>query len=432
MTRGTHLGYQRNYFSIHIDDTFSADNRWNSTANCTPGEGDCPAGVAPTTPIRMNASDVTAAVAWQNAKGIKLDQYYNAFSSQTAKAANNGSDPLTDAFLADKDQFRWANHTWSHIYLGCERDFTVVPWRCVTNPDGSTKWLTKQAILDEIQKNVDWATANGITIEATELLSGEHSGMKILPQQPQDNPNFVDALTEKNIKVIGSDASRDFGSRQVGSAKTISRYPMTLYFNVSTKQEMIDEYNWIYTSRANDGSGLCEDNPATSTCITPLNVTTGFDEYIKPLEVSITMRHILGNDTRPHYIHQNNLAGDRLAYDMLDAILAEYNATFATVTPLVNPTMTQAANSATRMTNWHAIAERSSVTAYVKDDKVVVDAPNGTNVPVTVPSGTHELNLLGIAGDEFGASYGGFRSDWQSFGTLSTSLELKLPDNTGI
>ena len=51
---------------------------------------------------------------------------------------------------------------------------------------------------------------------------------------------------------------------------------MNIYYNVGTKSEMADEYNWIYTSVANGGSGICENNPL-STCIAPLNTTTGFD-----------------------------------------------------------------------------------------------------------------------------------------------------------
>lgn len=431
-TRGLHLGYQRNYFSIHIDDTFSSDNRWSVDADCTPGEGDCPPGVPATTPIRMTPADVTAAVEWQRRSGIKLDQYFNAFGSDVFRQTSGGTDPLMDAFLANKSEFRWANHTWSHLYLGCERDFSVIPWRCVKNADGSTKWVTKARILDEIQKNLDWARAKGIPVNKTELLSGEHSGMRILPQQPEDNPNFVAALTEKGIKVIGSDASRDFNARRVGSATTISRYPTTLYFNVGTKAEMTDEYNWIYTSRSNGGSGICEDNPATSTCIAPLNAANGFDSYIKPLEIVITMRHMLGNDPRPHYIHQNNLAEERLAYPMLDAFLGAYRAAFTTATPLVNPTMAEAQQAQARLAAWQGVVDTGTVTAYVKDGTVTVNAPSGRTVPISVPNGTKKLNLLGLTSGDFGESYAGFRSGWQSFGTFSGSLRLRLPDNTGI
>ena len=59
---------------------------------------------------------------------------------------------------------------------------------------------------------------------------------------------------------------------------------------------MADEYNWIYTSVADGGSGICTANPETSTCIAPLNVNTGYASYIVPTETRIDMLHILGND----------------------------------------------------------------------------------------------------------------------------------------
>ena len=39
MTRGIHLGYQRNYFAVHVDDVFLPDSRWSATGHCTPGDG---------------------------------------------------------------------------------------------------------------------------------------------------------------------------------------------------------------------------------------------------------------------------------------------------------------------------------------------------------------------------------------------------------
>ena len=62
LTHGVHLGYWRNYLTVHVDDLFAADARWSAAAKCTPGEGDCPPGTPDTTPIRMTAADVSRAV----------------------------------------------------------------------------------------------------------------------------------------------------------------------------------------------------------------------------------------------------------------------------------------------------------------------------------------------------------------------------------
>lgn len=37
MTGGVHLGASRNYFAVHVDDVFAADDRWDTELNCTPG-----------------------------------------------------------------------------------------------------------------------------------------------------------------------------------------------------------------------------------------------------------------------------------------------------------------------------------------------------------------------------------------------------------
>ena len=117
LTKGVHLGYARNYFTVHVDDTFSFDARWSPDANCTPGEGDCPAGVPDTTPIRMVPADVTATTQWQRDNGYTLDMLFNGAGSDEV-VAEDGSDPLLTSFVENKNAFRWLNHTYTHLFLG--------------------------------------------------------------------------------------------------------------------------------------------------------------------------------------------------------------------------------------------------------------------------------------------------------------------------
>ena len=70
----------------------------------------------------MTPDDVTALVNWQNANNFKLVMAYNAEES-VSRIADTGSDPLTAAFLANKDQFPWLNHTYSHEFLSCTKVF---------------------------------------------------------------------------------------------------------------------------------------------------------------------------------------------------------------------------------------------------------------------------------------------------------------------
>jgi len=157
VTQDTHLGLYRNYFGQDVDDNFIADNSWSSQYQCTPGATEppdytCPAGVAnnpaDTPPdVQMTAADVAYVAAWEVQSGIKLNLAFNAVGACTAPSGatssancagsvtDNGTtytDPgqvadasypndsgLVNALLADKADFNWITHTWSHEFLGC-------------------------------------------------------------------------------------------------------------------------------------------------------------------------------------------------------------------------------------------------------------------------------------------------------------------------
>jgi hypothetical protein len=419
LTRGIHLGFTRNYFAVHIDDVFLPDDRWDTVHNCTVGD-DCNPQRDPTvqpynTTIRMTKDDVDALVAWQSSRGVKLDVVFNGGGSVEAGTG----DPLTAAFVANKGQFRWVNHTYEHAYLGCVQDFTVTPWRCAT-AGGGTQWVSQADISAQIKQNVDWARSKGLTIDAGELVTGEHSGLKTLPQMPADNPNLAPALAANGVKYVASDASREPTARPVGAATTVPRFPMNIYYNVATVAEEVDEYNWLYTSRSDGGSGICANNPA-STCIHPLGAD-GFAGYIVPMETRIAYDHLVSANPAPHFAHQSNIAEDRVLYPVLDAVLARYRATYTGATPVVNPKFAESAQQNRRQAAWSAALSSRSVEAYLLDGRVTVNNKgNGSvEVPMTMPNGTKYVtaSLLGVevVGAAFGDAYGGERSEWRSVG----------------
>jgi hypothetical protein len=403
-TDGVHLGLHRNYLAVQVDDVFLGDSRWSTASNCTPEE-DCPAGV--TTPdIRMNASDVAAATTWQTEHDFKLDLAFNAGGSVEAiEESPSHTDALTTALLAQKDQFRWTNHTYSHDFLGCLRDNTVIPWRCETEPvSGDTRYVSQATINSEIAQNVAWANTKGLAINPSEVVTGEHSGLKILPQQPATNPHLGPALIANDISWLAADNSRMPVQTAVGSALTVPRYPLNVYYNVATEAEQVDEYNYIYTSRADGGSGVCEDNPATVTCITPLSTSTGFTDYIVPLETGFALSRMLGNDPRPHFVHQANITEGRILYPVLDSILSRYRSLLADNSPIVNPRLSESGVELKRQAQWADAIDDGGVHAYLQDGEVHITAPAGVDVPVTVPVGS----LRG--GTAFGDAYAGAQS----------------------
>jgi hypothetical protein len=438
VTGGTYLGHYRNYFSVHIDDVFLPDSRWSADGHCTPEEN-CPPprpGQPPvtTTPIRMGPADVSALVAWQNAHGLKADLLYNGGGSDE-EIELRGSDPLATSLLATKNSFRWVNHTLDHWFLGCQPDYTVIPWKCTTARDGATQYVSAADIMLQIAGNQAWAQSKGITIDPSEVVTGEHSGLKLLPQQPNDNPNLAPVLAAAGIRWIGSDNSRDPGQRPVGPALTVPRYPINIFYNAATRPEEVSEYNWIYTSRANGGSGICEDNPATTTCITPLDPATGFEQHIVPTEISNALSHVLANDPRPHYVHQSNFTDDRLAYPVLEGVLSQYRSTFADNTPLISERMSGIGSQLRRAAAWQAALAAGTASGYLQNGGIHLTAPNGLEVPVTLGSSA------GFPVPPGGpiASYAGSLSGWLPAGAAARTvaapkltLGARLKASTGI
>ncbi|MDQ0842280.1 hypothetical protein QFZ68_001960 [Streptomyces sp. V1I6] len=426
LTQGVHLGQSRNYFSVHIDDVFAPDARWDTARNCTPGDIDCPGGGdGAGAPIRMTAADAAHAAAWQRSAGFTLDMVHNAGAGEEWKAEHQGSDPLTDRLLADKAQYRWINHTYTHPFLGCVQDASTVPWKCATDTAGNTRWVGRAEISAQIRDNHEWAVRKGLPVDRTELVTGEHSGLKTLPQQPVDNPNLAGALADNGVKWIASDNSREPRQRPVGAARTVPRHPMNVYYNVGTAAEMADEYNWIYTAADDGGSGVCETDPASTCLPEPLDTATGYASYIVPQEARTALGHVVANDPRPHYAHQSNLAEERLLYPVLDKVLADYRALFADSAPVVNPRQREAGTELQRRAAWERALADGQVTAYRIGGTVTVKAPSGVAAPVTAPEGTRKQRLLTTT--VFGSAYAGTRSEWATPEPLQSAITLRLP-----
>ncbi|MER7702272.1 hypothetical protein ABTX81_05135 [Kitasatospora sp. NPDC097605] len=427
ITQGVHLGYDRNYFAAHVDDVFLADDRWDTVLKCTPGDVTCPPGTPETAnPIRMTVADAQYAKQWQLDHGFTMDMVFNGGGSEDWKADHETtSDPMVDRMVADQTSYRWINHTYTHPYLGCLQDVSVVPWKCTKTTSGSTVWVDQATITSQIKNNLDWAAARGLQLDRTELVTGEHSGLLTAPQETSDNPYLAPSLAANGVKWTASDASREPAQRAVGNALTVPRYPMNVFYNAATAKEETDEYNWIYTSVANGGSGVCEAN-ANSTCLpAPLDVNTGYLSYIVPLEARIDLGHVLSNDPRPHFIHQSNLSEDRIVYPVLERILSTYRSLHADNAPVVNLSQKEIGQEFQRRAAWNAAIASGQVTAYRTGDTVRVSAPAGVQIQATMPTGTVQQLAIGTTG--FGTAYAGSLSGWVKPGQLQSGVELTLP-----
>ena len=141
------------------------------------------------------------------------------------------------------------------------------------------------------------------------------------------------------------------------------RYPTNLYYNVANRADQLDEYNFIYTPddpATPAVEGACV-NSATNTCRTAPATWTDYMES----EVGIMLGHVYGNDPRPHYFHQTNIAqydpnaadtntatGGTL-YAVVNTLLNRYEASIDRAkAPLVQLSQDEVARTLLRQNAW--------------------------------------------------------------------------------
>jgi hypothetical protein len=305
----------------------------------------------------MTAKDEARAQTWSVKNGFRLDLLINASGSDAA----GKNDKLTQALVQDRAYFGWVNHTYSG------------------EPNNDTDY---QHVVDDIQMNLDWAKAHKVAMDPTELTFDEHSGY--------NNPNVFPALTATGVKWIGDDASRFPDQRPWGPALSVPRYPSSIYYNVGTKAQMLDEYNYRYLPPSL--GGICQDN-ATTTCFT------------QPATW-------LGNDPRPHYVHQANLAQDAVLLVVMDELLKRYRAYFKPL--LLQPTLRGEGQLLQTQAQW--AANSGQITGYLQGGKVYVQS---------TASSTVQFPLAGTTG--VGSAYGGQVSGWGSIAPGATLTYSPAP-----
>jgi len=120
-------------------------------------------------------------------------------------------------------------------------------------------------------------------------------------------------------------------------------------------------------------------------------------------------------------MHQSNLTGGRIAYPVMEGVLAAYRAVYGPGAPLVNLPMSRAGAALRNQTRWAQALRAGTVSAYVQGKTVTVTGPAGTPVPLTAPAGTR---VGAAAGPAFGEPYGGGRSGFTRLGPGPLTLVL--------
>lgn len=337
VTRGVYLGHRRRYLSVQVDDVFLASDRWDRDS-CT------------TVPakLRMGPDDVAAAADWSRRRGLRMSMAFNAGGARD-------DDELTASLLHHREAFDWINHTFGHITL-----------------DG----VDLPTLISEIRRNVEFARVHGLSIDHTELVTGEHSGLC--------NPQMPRALARTGIRWIADDNSFRSTQYRLGDALTVPRHPTNIYFNVATRADALHEHDHLSAS-STEARGV--------TLLTP---RTTWEAFIGR-EAGTMLLHMLDNDPRPHFVHQSNLCGERIAYELLDEALARFRECLTV--ELIQPSLAQAGEEFARQAAWREALNARTVSAHLHGGRLHVRSEDALRVPLT---GTQEV----------GSEYGGCRSGW--------------------
>lgn len=343
VTRGVYLGERKHYFAGQVDDYLIPNDVWDIATKTNKFE------------FRARATDMVRLKSWQD----KLRTTYPSFSSFTTDIAYNGMgfklntpkycsaiiprgvDGLSAITRCYGSAFRWINHTFTHIYI-----------------DSST---TEAEISSEIAQNIQIAnTAGGMDLpvanfSATSLLTGNHSGLGYLDEltppnnqgKSRANPGLVSAATALGVKWLAGntsapttlpictstadDCNQNNPTPNTGvkfpanlPANNIliqPRFPVNIFYNVTTPAELVDEYNHLY--RSYWGRNLTY-------------------QEILDFEAEQVLAHILSYSVNPHYFHQANFrfSGSpvgSLYSDFVTRVAQKYSAVMTL--PVVNPSM---------------------------------------------------------------------------------------------
>lgn len=366
LTYGLHLGLQRNYFAMHIDDVLLETGRWGTNGQC---ENDDGCAVCPNK-LLMTPADVTTLVNWQNTNGLKLEIVFNGSGYAEAPACETGSPQIAlgNALFANASDLRWISHTYAHKFNGCAPDKNDEP--CST----PVTFISKDDFVSDILKNAGFGTDHKLPgFSSAELVTGGHSGLQtwkidpagLIPPQlvKPDHPDLPAVLDLAGIKWIASDDSMEHDQRAIGGALTVPRYPTNIAFDVATLDDAVDEYNRAIQAK----------NPVDDS------------KMLIEREASLMLAHAISNTPKPHYAHQANLAGGEKAvlYPVMNEFLTQYGKYFA-MGALENLSMTQFGQELQRRDAWKR--QSANVKAVVRGGVLKVEGASASEAPLTLPA----------------------------------------------
>jgi hypothetical protein len=345
LTKGVFLGERHASMGIQPDDILIDDDIWNTTA------------MTDTTGItfRMSGTDLTRFNTWQNstrtkfplASSLKVEFPFNGEGSTGIYTP----DTLSSAVVANKAQFNWITHTFTHANLDA---------------------ITAADTVAELQQNLDYATQSGFTnFYKDAMVQPDISGLY--------NLTFQQAAYNWGIRYLISDTSRtgwnnptpNTGFTTPSGLLVVPRHTTNLFYNLRTQAQWVSEYNCYYGPTGTCAGGAWR--------YWTTNLTYN---QILDTESNLWLQWLLKWDIDPIMFHQPNTGAynntNSLLGDLINATLTKYSA--VSNLPIKNMTEHEIGVAMTNRMAYNA----SGVTAtWYPGSKITVTTIKAATIPVT-------------------------------------------------
>lgn len=341
VTKGLFVGERHTYLSPQIDDMLIDDRERRADLPC-----DSPGSASDLT-YRMCGADLITAASWQESKRVRQASadLRLTFAFNGCGAVPNGfeGDTLIPEVIRLQDNFYWVSHTYDHT-------------------DMDTMDYTQARA--EIQQNLVAAERLGLSrFSSLSLVTPAVSGL--------NNSAVLQAAHDGGVRYLVSDTSRPgegspspntgIISPHQPSLIVIPRHPTNLYYDVTTPEEWVAEYNCQYASHWGR------------------NLT--FDEILDRESQEI-LRYLVQGGMEPIMFHQANLRiyerGRSLLSDLLDMALFKY-AHLLNV-PILCPTMDELGQRMAARMQYNNAAITATL---VPGQHVALSAQYPATVPIT-------------------------------------------------
>lgn len=293
VSKGFFLGERKVYMTAQPDDIMLANDIWSiDNLNDTSG-----------LEYRITGNDYKKLVQWQanvrkkhpNNAELRLEMPFNGEGSTGVY----DNDTLTREIKLNPGAFNWINHTYTHALL-----------TNISYADADQELRLNHQVASQLKLN---------KYHRDSMIQPEISGLA--------NADFLQAAYDFGIRYILSDTSQPgwkstvpnvgFFSDYQKQILIIPRYPFNLYYNLTTPEEWVSEYNYFY---APGGRFPAWDRPLT------------YAEILDK-ESDMWLMYMIRYDINPTMFHQANLraynGSNSLLGDLIDRTLAKYNAIFS-------------------------------------------------------------------------------------------------------